>query len=584
MKFFNYKHMKLNNLFKVTIALLLISCGASQTTTQTTNTPKVSQDPRIESVKTEKVKAPSSYAKMIAKKGEITEEELNSWPHADLNTDSIPGMSLDKAYAFLKGKKGNIVIVGVIDSGIDIEHEDLKDVLWTNQKEIAGNGKDDDKNGYIDDIHGWNFLGGEIGQSIPEQLEITRLVKKWTPKFAGKSLNDISTADKVDYEEYIKLKKIIDDKFKNAKKMIAEYAPIQALLVPAYAAIKKELGDKPLDLDNLNSLKLDSQSLEQGKYIFMNVINQGATPDEAMSEIEEIVNHYKNQADAQFNIDFNGRVSGDDPYNIEDKTYGNGNVIGNKTSESHGTHVSGIILANRDNNIGTKGVAHNTQLMAIRAVPDGDEYDKDVALAIRYAVDNGARVVNMSFGKSHSPNAQWIYDAIQYAAEKDVLLVHASGNESHDLDIEDSYPTDAPDKITEVADNVITVGSITRHYTHKLVSDFSNYGKKNVDIFAPGSEIYAPVPNNKYMMNQGTSMAAPEVAGVAALIRSYYPKLSASQVKHILMKSGTGFPSVVIKPGSETDRLNFKDLSISGKFVNAYNALKLASEMSKDFD
>ncbi|MCK0132389.1 S8 family peptidase [Flavobacteriaceae bacterium F08102] len=562
--------MKFNTIIKSLVAgLILMGCGAAKTTTTQTTTP----NPVIE-------KPAVTAPLMTAKKAKLTEQQLRTWPHADLMTDSLPGMSLQKAYQFIQNKQGRTVIVGVIDSGIDIEHEDLKNVLWTNEKEIPNNGKDDDRNGYVDDVHGWNFLGGNAGQAVPEQLEVARLVKAWKPKFEGKTEAEIDPKDKADFEEYNRLTALIKEKTENANKIIAQYAPVKEILEKSYKTIKEKLGDKPMTLASLNDLKFDDETLEKGRMIFMNAINQGSKPEDAITEINEYLNHYKNQVESQYNIDFNGRLTNDDPEDFNDKDYGNNLVIGSKEDEIHGTHVAGIILAERGNGIGIDGVATNAKLMAIRAVPDGDERDKDVALAIRYAVDNGAKVINMSFGKSHSPNAEWVFDAIKYAAKKDVLLVNAAGNDAADLDVTDTFPTDSKNKIDEISDNVITVGSITRQYNENLVSSFSNYGQKNVDIFAPGSEIYSTIPMNKYKYLQGTSMAAPEVAGVATLIRSYYPKLTASQVKHILMNSGTPYNAEVKLPRSKTERANFSNLSVSGRILNAYEALKMADEMS----
>lgn len=553
-------------------ALILAGCSSTQTTTksETTKTPT-----------TETVKTPVVTAKMVAKKGEMTEAEINAWPHMDIYKDSVPGLSLAKAYEFLDGKTGKTVIVGVIDSGIDVEHEDLKDVVWVNQDEVANNGKDDDNNGYVDDIHGWNFLGGKRGVSNPEQLEMTRMVKKWTPKFEGKTMADIAPADTTAFKKYTELKKIAEDKTANAEKMILQYSGYKNAVIKANDTIAKVLKKKDYNLNEVNGVALAKQELMMGKAIIMNILSQGITIDKALPELDDIIKHYKNQAESQYNINFNGRVAGDNPDDINDKNYGNNDVIGSKDDESHGTHVSGIIAAKRNNGIGMNGVAKNVEIMAIRAVPDGDEYDKDVALAIRYAVDNGAKVVNMSFGKGHSPNAEWVFDAIKYAADKDVLLVHAAGNDNADNDTTDNFPNDSKDKVNEIADNVITVGAMTRHYNDKLIASFSNYGKKNVDVFAPGLEIYSTYPKDTYKSIQGTSMAAPEVAGVAALIRSYYPKLTASQVKHIIMDSGIEFNGKVIKPGTEDELVDFKEMSVSGKILNAYNALKMAEKMTK---
>ncbi len=581
------KLMMMRILKSISIAMLavitLFGCATTQTTT--TNSTSTTNEITI-------LRATDS---IIAKKGDMSEAAINAWPHKDIFSDSIPGMSLTKAYEFLKNKKGRTIIVGVIDSGIDIEHEDLKNVTWTNEDEIAGNGVDDDKNGYVDDMHGWNFLGGEKGKANPEQLELTRIVKRWMPRFDGKSSQDITVADKADYDLYVELKELVDNKTSSAARQMEkaatqldQYEQVKEMVIAASDTIKKVLGDKEMSLTNVSGITLAKQKLMNGKMIIMRVLDAGATIEDAYVDIDaeiarfkEIKDHYSNQLNAQYNIEFNGRLTGDDPYDITDTNYGNAYVIGSKDEESHGTHVSGIIAAERNNGIGMNGVSNNVKIMALRAVPDGDEYDKDVALAIRYAVDNGAKVVNMSFGKSYSPNAEWVYDAIKYAAEKDVLLVHAAGNSGENIDTAKNFPMDSKDKVNEIVNNYISVGAMSRFFDESLPANFSNYGKKNVDIFSPGVEIYSTLPKDTYGPNQGTSMAAPEVAGVAALVRSYYPKLTAKQVKRILLDSGIEFNRKVIKPGTQDEEVDFNELSVSGSVINAYNALLLADQLSK---
>ena len=508
-----------------------------------------------------------------AKKGSMTVEEIREWPHADIYKDSIPGMSLDKAYEFLADKKGTTIILGVIDSGIDREHEDLKDNVWTNTDEIVGNGKDDDQNGYIDDIHGWNFLGGE-GQSTPEQLEVTRLYKMLRAKYDGKTRDDMSVSEMDGYNYYQKVKKDYEKRIIEANENYELYQKTKIYFEDVDRAAREKLGKEDYTLTDLNALDVT----DQNPYL-MRVMGTGGTNAEVGEHINEAVKHY-GDVKKMYNLNFNGRAAtNDDPYDIADVPYGNGNTIGSVDDEMHGTHVTGIAMATRNNGKGLNGVAQNVKLLSVRAVPEGDEYDKDIALAIRYAVDNGAKVVNMSFGKSYSPNAEWVYDAIKYAASKDVLLVHAAGNDHKNIDKSDNFPTDAPDKVNEITDNVITIGAMTRHYDKDLVASFSNYGKLNVDLFAPGLEIYSTVPKNEYKSIQGTSMAAPEVAGVASLIRSYYPELSASQVKHILMNSGIKVDLEVLLPGGDGTLVPFSDLSRSGRVLNAYNALKMADSM-----
>lgn len=512
---------------------------------------------------------------MTAKKGKMSESEMLAWPHADILSDTVPGMSLAQAYKFLEGKKVNTIVVGVIDSGIDINHEDLKDQVWTNPKDIAGNNVDEDKNGHADDAHGWNFLGGEKGKATPEQLEVTRLYKKYNTKYAGVDPAAVPAKDKKEYEGYLKIKADFEKRLAEANKNYEYYQGLSVTLKDADAAVKTKLGKSDYTLADLNTLPEAEKNP-----MLLRIYSSGGTVADAEEQLKGGIDYYGSQVKTMYNLDFNGRAAtGDNPDDIKDLKYGNPWVIGSVEDESHGTHVAGIVLASRNNGKGMNGVTNNVKLITARAVPDGDEYDKDVALAIRYMADMGAKVVNMSFGKSYSPNAEWVYEAIKYAESKDVLLVHAAGNDGKDIDKSDNFPTDTPDKLMEIVGNYISVGASTRSFDEKLVAGFSNYGKRMVDIFAPGLEIYSTVPNNKYESLQGTSMAAPQVAGVAALIRSYYPELSAKQVKQIIMNSGTKVNLDVILPKGEGKKVPFSELSVSGRVLNAHSAVKMADSM-----
>lgn len=487
----------------------------------------------------------------------IAENDLIRWSHLDLVKDTIPGMSVDKAYKeLIKGKKGKKVIVGIVDSGVDINHEDLKGVIWTNPKEIAGNGIDDDKNGYIDDVHGWNFLG----DAVHEQLEMTRIVKK------GPGTPDYDKA-KAQLEEELKgiqPQKQQLDFFLNAEKTIVNH-------------LKKN----DFTIEEVKAIQSDDTSVRQAKALFSQILSK-STKAEFDKQIEEFKDYIYGQVNYNLNVEFDGRkIVGDNPDDLNDTKYGNNNVIGPEPNEAkHGTHVAGIVAQVRGNGLGGDGVTNNAQIMTLRAVPNGDEYDKDIALAIRYAVDNGAKVINGSFGKYYSQHKEWVMDAIKYAESKDVLVVIAAGNESYDLDVTNKYPNDTYDGSPEYAKNVLIIGALSPSYGSKVIADFSNYGKNNVDIYAPGDEIYATTPLNYYEYLQGTSMASPNVAGVATLIRSYYPKLTAVQVKQIIMESGTPLKNQVVI-GEDKHKANFADASKSGRIVNAYNALLLAAKMSK---
>ena len=507
-----------------------------------------------------------NFIEIPAKKAKLSKDEMNRWSHADLSTDSIPGMSLKKAYAFLEDKEGVEVIVGVVDSGTDLTHEDLKDVAWVNTKEVAGNNKDDDKNGYVDDINGWNFLG----PIYKENSEEARILDN----------PSITSEDEVKAAKAGKAKKM-----ESAKANKTRYEQILNAVNGSIDEISKNLNKTDFTKKEVQSIKTEEPTLQRSVAVAEQMYGFGFPSLNAAKE--ELTRLVENANDLMSNKPIKNyrSVLNDDPNTMDVVVYGDNKTGHSTKDEAHGTHVSGIIAASRNNEKGVNGVANNVKIMAVRAVPDGDEYDKDVALAIRYAVDNGAKVINTSFGKGYSPKKEWVYDAIKYAGSKDVLIVNAAGNDGKDIDVEKTYPNDSKDLLLEISDNVITIGAMSVNYNEKLPANFSNYGKKNVDIFAPGVQIHSTFPENEYQSISGTSMAAPSTAGVAALVRSYYPKLTASQVKHIIMNSGVKINFEVVKPGSNSREnpngvmVEFSELSVSGRIVNAYNALIMADKI-----
>lgn len=520
--------------------------------------------------------------KQSMKIADLNDDQLKVWSAADLKTDTIPGMSVNKAYAevisALEGK-GTTVIVAVIDSGVDIEHEDLKNVLWVNKGETPNNGIDDDKNGYIDDIYGWNFLGDIVG----ENLEFTRIVRRYDAQFNGKEASDISEADKEIFALYQKAKAEQDKKYAGANGNKERYSQMLVSVTEAHNAISDKLGKEDYTAEDLTAISNPTETEQQYIGILTQMMAFDSSIPALMTKFNRGINYFSGQLENHFNMttDFRG-VLGDDPYDITDTNYGNNDVDGptaDKEDVLHGTHVAGIIAAQRGNGIGMDGVAQNVEIMTVRAVPDGDEYDKDVALAIRYAVDNGAKVINTSFGKAYSQNPEWVWDAIKYAGKHDVLIVNAAGNDGVDLDIVQSYPSDQLGTGEEISDNFITIGALNYKYGKEMVASFSNYGATSVDLFSPGVKIWSTIQLNEYKYLQGTSMASPNVAGVAALIRSYFPKLSAGQVKQILMDSGLTTTMPVVLGGEESTMRKFNTISTSGKMVNLYNALIMASNL-----
>ena len=522
------------------VATLFVACGA---TSDILSTP-------IENIDSSPLKVT-----------DLTESEKKSWGHLDLVNDTIPGMAVDKAYAeLIKNKKGKKVIVAVIDSGIDIDHEDLDGVIWTNKGEIPNNGKDDDNNGYIDDIHGWNFLG----DTYNEQLEYVRLLASG------------NTSD----PRYNEAKTLLDSEYQKNTSLKAQYEQVLQVVKTSDDILANHFNKRDYTIQEVNAIKTEQEDLLQAKQVAqsINASADGASLSKATEELNGIIEGINNTLNYNLNKNFSGRKTGDNINDLNDIGYGDGNVKPKEKAEDHGTHVAGIIAAERNNGKGVNGVANNVEIMAIRSTPRGDEYDKDVALAIRYAVDNGATIINASFGKAFSPHADWVRDAIKYASDNDVVFVHAAGNSGENVDVKPNFPDDNVNYI-EVSNTYIRVGSLTPKYGSKMVSDFSNYGKKNVDIFAPGSEIYSTVPENEYKFYGGTSMAAPAVAGIAALIRSQYPKLTAAQVKQVILDSGLPLTTKVVVGGNGSNVKPFIDLSKTGKIVNAYNALIMASKL-----
>ncbi|HLV45723.1 MAG TPA: S8 family peptidase [Flavobacterium sp.] len=495
---------------------------------------------------------------------DLSEDQLKRWSHLDILNDTVPGMSVDRAYeSIIKKKKGQKVLVAVIDSGIEIDHEDLKHAIWTNPKEKAGNGIDDDNNGYVDDIHGWNLLG----EANAENLELTRIVKK------GDDGSEQYKAAKAELEQKLAELEPLGirvEQFKKMRTTVAEY-----------------LGKDKFTKEDLATIPEDApDEVKAGTSLFLNLYMAGV---DGYNYIDDMSDYYSSQVDYNLNVNFDGRaVVGDNPDDITDTDYGNNDVLGDRDHAKHGTHVAGIIGQVRGNGLGGDGIASkNVEIMSVRAVPDGDEYDKDIALAIRYAADNGAKVINGSFGKYYAQHSEWVYDAIKYAAEKDVLIVVAAGNDSMDLNPVEGeeikrYPNDRKfGERDEISDNFLVVGALNPTFGEKMVAEFSNFGHVDVDVFAPGVKIYATVPHGGYEYLQGTSMASPNAAGVAAMIRSYYPSLTAPEVKQIMKESGVPVNFDVIVSGDSLDKRNFQDISTSGKFVNLYNALIMADKVSK---
>jgi cell wall-associated protease len=522
-----------------------------------------------------------------------TTKTPKNWYLLDPETDKVQGLSVEKTYnTLLKGKPSRTVLVAVIDSGIDIDHEDLKDILWTNEDEIPGNNIDDDKNGYVDDIHGWNFIGGKSGNVNQDTYEVTREYKRLKPKYENFQQKDVTKKNKAEYAYWLRVKKKYDNDFEANKKQYDQYSALYEKYTTIVATIKycdsvltKTLG-QPVKRSSLASIPASNDTIMFAKQTLTEilskvnvqddiVINEFATLIEKdLNHLYEGVEHFKTAVEFGYNTDFDSRTIVGDAGMA--KGYGNNDVEG--PDPKHGTHVAGIIAANRKNAIGVNGIADNVRIMSVRAVPNGDERDKDVANAIKYAADNGAKIINMSFGKSFSPQKDLVDKAVKYAESKGVLLIHAAGNDGKNIDTAYNYPTRKLAK--GEAKSWLEIGASSAGEQADFIGSFSNYGKKSVDLFAPGVEIYSTTPDNTYEDLQGTSMACPATAGVAAILMSYFPELSAIDVKNILRQSTRKFDGLQVTRPDSDEKILFSELSSTGGIVNAYEAVKMATTYS----
>jgi cell wall-associated protease len=502
-----------------------------------------------------------------------------NWQNESLEQDSVYGTGSDKALDLLKGKKSTLVVVAVIDGGVYINHPGIRDNIWVNSKEIAGNKKDDDHNGYVDDVHGWDFIGGKDGAVKQDNVELTRLYRDLDKKYGSTTADKVSKGDTAEYSRYLKIKTTFEAR---RKELELQYVNLKGFM-DTLAIVKKAISKKDFSLEDMDSYNpTDSAMVKAKRRIVRNfkrfaMFMKGMTADSLVKVFNPILEHVNISYNYQYNPAFDPRFIVGDNYNdATERHYGSNDVVG--PTDVHGTHVSGIIAGIRTGKAGEQeGIADNAKIMVVRAVPDGDERDKDVANAIRYAVDNGAKVVNMSFGKGYSFNKKTVDEAVAYAEAHDVLLVHAAGNDGKNNDSTDNFPNRMYEGTTKEAQNWIEVGASD---SKGNPGGFSNYGKNKVDLFAPGVQIYSTIPDSGYAYFNGTSMASPCVAGVATIIREYFPKLSAKQVKQVLMESVTKIDTDVPQPGHMKKMVKYSDLCVSGGVVNAYKAVQLALKLS----
>ncbi|HVU94706.1 MAG TPA: S8 family serine peptidase [Puia sp.] len=486
----------------------------------------------------------------------------------DLRSDGVFGISTERAYnELLKGKVPDTVIVAVIDTGIDTLHEDLRNVLWRNPRPKKGD----------DGTYGWDYIGSAKGNLHYDNLELTRQVRQQMLQYEGRDSTAFTGQQLAAWRQYQEEKRELNRQLTEARQRLENIRWFEKVL----DSVVKKIGKDTPTLKDLQDFKPQGQGEAYVTNVVRGVIAGGrGYPDFRNNDFAPAMEHFINLVEHHLNWGYDPRALwvGDDYFNSDQRDYGNADVQG--PDASHGTHVAGIIAADRTNRIGVSGVADCIRLLTVRAVPDGDERDKDVANAIRYAADHGAKVINMSFGKRYSQDKEAVDRAVAYAMQKDVVIVQAAGNDNADLDSVALFPNRRYADGGE-AGAWIVVGASGPNDDSTLKASFSNYGKTAVDVFAPGVQICSTIPGSRYAYYDGANTASPVVAGLAALIREYYPALNANQVKDVILRSvvKVDHPILLFKGGCAT-HVPFSELCRSGGIVNACNALEQAAAMA----
>ena len=573
-----------STLSSLLLVLLLFGCSSSQPTTRSAtasaepDTTAARDTARAPSASSESQASAPTDTTADASQPAAPSEAPQDWFHLNREQARVPGLATRTAYeTVLKGRTPrDTVVVAIIDSGIDVGHEDLTSTTWTNADEVPGNGTDDDNNGYVDDVNGWNFIGGNDGNNVNQDTyELTRIYVDLREQFEDTDSSEVASEHRDAYRRFQEIKTTFQEKREQAKQELSNVRKARDAVEFSEKVLTNHLGTETLNRKAIDTISTSEQKVSRARDILLYFYRQNLSPQ----DIYDYYDHLRRKVEYNYNPDFNPRsIVGDDYSDKTERVYGNNDVAG--PDPSHGTHVGGIVAAARNNGIGIDGVANAVRIMPVRAVPNGDERDKDVANAIRYAVDNGADVINMSFGKAYSPHKEVVDAAVQYADSLGVLMVHAAGNDGENVDSTSNYPTRR--YLDGGKANLwIEVGASSWKGEPNLAAPFSNYGDETVDVFAPGRAIYSTVPGNKYEQNDGTSMAAPMVSGVAALIMAYYPTLTPNQVRQIILETATSYENTAVtRPGS-SKKVPFGQLSRTGGIVNAHAALKRAEAISQ---
>lgn len=490
------------------------------------------------------------------------------WSYRSLRRDSIPGSSYYDACALLANTPGRPVIIGVIDTGIDQTHSQLNKSIWTNLKEKPGNHLDDDKNGYVDDVHGWYWTALSNGTFMTTDLsEAIRVLQ-------GDSLGNTNPGVA---EQARRIYQHESEKLALLKMAVSDTARLKQTL----ASLATYAGDGAVTLTTLQGLPTGSDSVQTGVRLLTIESYRGRPTNWAQLSARligfapRLHAAYKEMAAYAFNRDYKPLTNG-----VRFAGQSVGPTLSRSEILAHGTYVAGVLTAPLSAGVDKAEGQYMSIMDLAAAPPTGDERDELLAKAIRYAVDNGASVINISVAKKLSAHRDLVDAALLHALKKDVLVINCAGNDSNDNDVTPYYPV-GPVSLSGnvIGDNFIEVGNSSPEWNEKLPFYSSNYGHSSVDLFAPGVQIRTATPGQQYATISGTSLSAPLVARVAALIRSHFPNLTACSVKAILMKSVRKPVFMVLKPGT-AQLVAMSDLCSSGGILDAEAAVRLAISRS----
>lgn len=527
-----------------------------------------------ENIQLEPIRQYSGYIK-----DSISDENKKNWFLKDIQKDSLPGISLNLAQRMVSNRKGETTVIAIIDTKINTDHNDISGYIWKNSNEIEGNKVDDDHNGYVDDIMGWNFIGNRDGDDLLySKYEYTRILKKYDSIFRNVD-EDETKVDSTAFSEYKRAKLYYEKENQEVETNSIQYNFIYSNYKSGQKIIQDILGDKKITLAIIDSLVELQPNLADKVMLVRNSIEFDIKENDMIDQLDFLQKSKK----FYLNLSYDERsILGDNPEDLNNTNYGNPLVNTNTDSLYHGTLTAGVI-ARSLKAIGIDYPDSQIKILPISISSFGDENDKDLALAIKYAVDNGAKVINISSGKYFSMHRSWVMDAIKYAEEKNVLIINSAGNDNKNLDTGDFFHFPYDENYNQEINNFIKVGA-SGYEKRSFIYTNSNYGKDVVDIFAPGSDIYTTSTRNEEGLEyvSGTSFAAPLVSLTAGLIYSYYPEMKVTEIKQIILDSGVSYNiPIEIQVNDKTENITFSDLSKSGKVVNAYNAFLMAEELSK---